>query len=295
MDRERVDQRRRHAARGHAAALAKSATASAAGTTCRAAHRQRLAEYRDSRIGGLTVTLTGAGFASPATVLVGGTPATAVVVPNSSTLSMIVPPHTPGPVDIVVTTAGQQAARASAFTYEPMAPVLHPVAITGNQVSLQWQAGPNTPVRIYGVVAGQSPGAIQFGPYPLGLSTSASATVAPGTYYARVARRHGLGRAHLERGRVHGRPARPSQPADARAGVDERPDGVAVVDGRSRVAGGYVVVARSTATGPPLGTLPVAGTSLSVAAPPGVYFVSVVAVNGYGVGAESNQIVVTVP
>ncbi len=245
-------------------------------------------------LGGLAVTLTGAGFVSPATVLVGGTPATAVVVPNSSTLSMIVPPHTPGVVDVVVTTAGQQVVRASAFTYEPMAPVLHPVTITGDQVSLQWQAGPGTPVRAYGVVAGHSPGATHFGPYLLGLGNSLSATVGPGTYYARVLADTAWGvLTSNEVGFVVGLPGLPSPPTLAPASIS----GQTVSLSWTAVAGsgGYVVVARSTAAGPPIATLPVAGTALSIAAPPGVYLVSVVAVNGYGVGAESNQIVVTVP
>ena len=62
-----------------------------------------------SAAGGVTVTLNGGGFAPGATVQIGGVAATTVVVPNSSTASFVAPPHAPGPVDIVVTSAGQQA------------------------------------------------------------------------------------------------------------------------------------------------------------------------------------------
>jgi hypothetical protein len=44
-----------------------------------------------------------------------------------------------------------------------------------------------------------------------------------------------------------------------------------------------------------IATLPVAGTSVSVGAPPGTYFVTVVAMNGVGSSAESNHVTVVVP
>jgi hypothetical protein len=44
-----------------------------------------------------------------------------------------------------------------------------------------------------------------------------------------------------------------------------------------------------------IASLPVGGTSVSAAAPPGTYVVSIQAVNGAGASPESNQITVVVP
>ena len=62
----------------------------------------------------------------------------------------------------------------------------------------------------------------------------------------------------------------------------------------AQAAASYVVVARLSPSGAPVATLPVAGATLTVTAPPGQYDVTVVGANGQGVGVESNQIVVTV-
>jgi hypothetical protein len=243
--------------------------------------------------GGVTVTLTGAGFVPGATVQMGGVAATAVVVPNSSTLSFIAPPHAPGTVDIVVTSAGQQATRAAAFRYDPLPPALDPASISGSQISLRWQAGAGTPVHGYGVVGGRAPGVIEFGPFVMGLATSLAAVVGPGTYYARVLADTDWGLlTSNEVGFTVGASALPSPPALAPAVINGR-----VVSLTWSVASGaasYVVVARLSPGGAPIATLPVVGTTLTVTAPPGQYYVTVVGANGQGVGVESNQIVVTV-
>jgi hypothetical protein len=244
--------------------------------------------------GGLTVTLTGSGFAPGASVQMGGFVATAVVVPNSTTVSFIAPPHAPGVVDIVVTAAGQQATSAAAFRYDPAAPVLNPATMSGNQVSLRWQAGASTPVRGYGIVAGRSPGANEFGPFALGLATSLAAAVGPGAYYARVLADTDWGLlTSNEVGFTVGASALPSPPTLSPAAISGRV--VSLTWSAASGAGSYVVVARSSPGGAPIATLPVAGTTLTVTAPPGHYYVTVVGANGQGVGAESNQIAVTVP
>ncbi len=247
-----------------------------------------------SAAGGVTVTLNGSGFAPGATVQIGGVAATTVVVPTSSTASFVAPPHAPGPVDIVVTSAGQQATRAAAFLYDPVAPTLDPASISASHISLRWRAGAATPVRGYGVVAGRSPGASEYGPFLMGQATALAATVPPGTYHVRVLADTPWGiLTSNEIAFAVGLEAVPPAPSLAPAAVAGR----TVTLSWTTVQGnptGYVVVARYAATGPPIATLPVAGTSLTVAAPPGVYLVSVVAVNAAGVGAESNQIVVAV-
>jgi len=73
--------------------------------------------------GGTAMTINGTGFVSGATVLVGGTPATNVVVVGPQTLTLSTPAHAAGLVNLVVTNPDQQAAtRASAYTYIAPAP-----------------------------------------------------------------------------------------------------------------------------------------------------------------------------
>jgi hypothetical protein len=247
-----------------------------------------------SAAGGLAVTLTGSGFAPGASVQVGGVAATAVVVPNGSTVSFIAPPHAPGSVDIVVASAGQQATRPAAFRYDPVAPALNPATVSGSLVSLRWQAGTSTPVRGYAIVAGRAPGVNEFGPFALGPATTLAAAVAPGTYYARVLADTNWGLlASNEVGFTVGAAVLPSPPTLAPAAQNGRV--VSLSWSGATGATSYVLVARLSSAGAPVATLPVAGTTLTVNAPPGQYFVTVVGVNGQGIGPESNQIVVTVP
>jgi hypothetical protein len=57
----------------------------------------------------------------------------------------------------------------------------------------------------------------------------------------------------------------------------------------------YTVVARLSPSGPVILSLPgVSATSFSISAPPGTYYLTVVAVNGAGQSAESNQVQVVV-
>ena len=66
--------------------------------------------------------------------------------------------------------------------------------------------------------------------------------------------------------------------------------------GAASGATGYTVVARTVPGAAPAVTLPVGNvTSFSVAAPNGVYYLSVVGTNGSGAGPESNVVPVTVP
>jgi len=54
--------------------------------------------------GGLAITVTGAGFTGATGVTIGGTPATAVVVVNSYTITAVTPAKTAGTYDVRVTT-----------------------------------------------------------------------------------------------------------------------------------------------------------------------------------------------
>lgn len=68
--------------------------------------------------GGTQITITGTGFNAGATVTVGGTPATGVVVTNSTSITANTPAHAAGTVDVVVTnTDAQNGTKTNAFTY----------------------------------------------------------------------------------------------------------------------------------------------------------------------------------
>ena len=54
--------------------------------------------------GGTKVKVNGTGFTSGSTVQFGSTPATSVTVLSSTSLSVVTPPGSPGPVDVTVTT-----------------------------------------------------------------------------------------------------------------------------------------------------------------------------------------------
>jgi len=63
------------------------------------------------------VRITGSGLAGASTVTIGGVAATNVQVISDSELAATAPAHAAGSVDVVVTTAGGTATKASAFTY----------------------------------------------------------------------------------------------------------------------------------------------------------------------------------
>jgi IPT/TIG domain len=68
--------------------------------------------------GGTQITITGTNFSLGATVTVGGSNATGVLVNNSTTITATTPAHAAGLVDVVVTnTTGQSGTKTNAFTY----------------------------------------------------------------------------------------------------------------------------------------------------------------------------------
>ncbi|HKO55509.1 MAG TPA: IPT/TIG domain-containing protein, partial [Thermoanaerobaculia bacterium] len=70
--------------------------------------------------GGVTVTITGAGFSSAVTssVTFGGTAATNVQVVNAVTMTAVAPAHAAGTVDVVVRVGTSTVTKAGAFKYE---------------------------------------------------------------------------------------------------------------------------------------------------------------------------------
>lgn len=74
--------------------------------------------------GGTGVTITGSNFAAGATVSFGGTPATAVTVTGSTSITATTPPHAAGAVNVTVTNPdGQSATLTNGFTYAAAAAI----------------------------------------------------------------------------------------------------------------------------------------------------------------------------
>jgi hypothetical protein len=93
--------------------------------------------------GGTAITLTGTGFAAPATVSIGGKPATSVVVASATSITCVSPAGTvSGPVGITVNGANGAAYKASAFTYNAQPSVIQSIspnrgaAAGGTQVTI---------------------------------------------------------------------------------------------------------------------------------------------------------------
>jgi hypothetical protein len=70
-----------------------------------------------STLGGTAVTITGANFAAGATVTIGGTPATNVVVVSGTQITATTPAGIAGPATVTVTFNEQSGSLASGFTY----------------------------------------------------------------------------------------------------------------------------------------------------------------------------------
>jgi IPT/TIG domain len=83
-----------------------------------------------STLGGTAVTISGSGFSGGAMVSIGGSPATAIVVVSSSTITATTAPHASGSADVIVSVNGQSGTLARGFTYVQAAPNAPPV-ITG--------------------------------------------------------------------------------------------------------------------------------------------------------------------
>ncbi len=70
-----------------------------------------------STFGGTTVTITGAGFVSGASVLIGGTAATDVVIVNSTSITAKTPAHVAGAGDVLVAVGTRSSSLPLAFTF----------------------------------------------------------------------------------------------------------------------------------------------------------------------------------
>ena len=88
--------------------------------------------------GGTTITITGTLFASDATVTIDGTPATAVTVSGSTSLTAVTPKHAAGLAALIVTSGGASASAPAGFTYLApsggnLPPVISNIRSTGSR------------------------------------------------------------------------------------------------------------------------------------------------------------------
>ena len=83
--------------------------------------------------GGTTVTVTGVNLASTMAVMVGGTPASNVVVISDNTVTAIAPPHADGTVDVTVISPTGTSGTSSAdqYTYGQPLPAVTAVSFGG--------------------------------------------------------------------------------------------------------------------------------------------------------------------
>lgn len=68
------------------------------------------------------MTFTGANFQGATTVAIGGVPATNIQVPDSKTITAVVPPHVAGAADIEIVTGAIHFTLPKAYTYSAQAP-----------------------------------------------------------------------------------------------------------------------------------------------------------------------------
>ncbi|MCL5289261.1 MAG: IPT/TIG domain-containing protein [Acidobacteria bacterium] len=82
--------------------------------------------------GGAPITIAGANFQAGATVTVGGTPATGVIVVSAISITAVTPAHAAGTVNVVVTNPGPQSGTLfSGYTFNPAPTVTSVVASSG--------------------------------------------------------------------------------------------------------------------------------------------------------------------
>jgi hypothetical protein len=179
----------------------------------------------------------------------------------------------------------------------PGPPSLSLAQAASNPITLSWSPGSGGPPTNYTLYAGTSPGASNLIVAPMGGATSISATAPVGVpIYVRVVATNGGGSATSnEVSFTVAAPVVPGPPTLAPASVSGSNVTLSWSPPTSGTApSGYTLLARVPGSGAVMAALPVTGTSVTVPAPPGTYVVSVVAVNGAGTSAESNQVTVVV-
>ncbi len=184
----------------------------------------------------------------------------------------------------------------------PGVPVLLTPVVSGNNVTLSWNApSPGGSPTTYVLQAGSGPGLSNLAAFATGSASTSFAASAPGgVYFVRVAASNacGVGPASNEVSFTLGS-ALPGAPQDLSWSVSS--SGVVSLHWEPPASGGvptaYLVEAGSASGLANLASLSTGSpvTSTDATAPPGAYFVRVRAVNGAGASAASNEVMVVVP
>jgi hypothetical protein len=181
----------------------------------------------------------------------------------------------------------------------PGAPRGLTASVAGTAVTLGWQAGAPPAPTGFVVEAGTSSGATDVGAFAVGLATTATGTLPPGTYVIRVRGVSAAGAGAASSEVIVTVPATATPPG--------APGTLSAT-----VAGGAVSLAWGAAPGNATTYIVEAGTAsglsnigawatgyldtrLVTAAPPGTYVVRIRAANAFGIGPPSNEVTVVVP
>ncbi len=182
----------------------------------------------------------------------------------------------------------------------PSAPQNLTSVVSGNNVSLSWQApASGGPIASYQLEAGNVPGATNIAVFNVGAATTVGVGAPNGVYYARVRGRNlaGLGAASsdivIDVGNC--RPGAPANLTATRAGALVTLAWTAPSGGQTPI--GYRLEVGSAAGAANLLVYDTVGaaTSLSATAPPGRYYARIRARTACGIGDVANEVVVDVP
>lgn len=168
--------------------------------------------------------------------------------------------------------------------------------VIGAAVRFSWGIAPGATAMGTTLVASLSAGGAPIAQLPLGGGTSLDIpAVPPGTYYVRLATRRADGTTtYSNEVEVTVGDPRPGPPTMHAASVAGRQVTMSWTPGTGLKPASYVLVAAVSTSGPVVATVPVVGTSFTVDAPPGQYFVAVLPVSAAGTGPASNVVAITV-
>lgn len=173
----------------------------------------------------------------------------------------------------------------------PSAPGPPVAAVTGPQVSITWAPASGATNHVF--EAGSAPGLRNLVNSSVA-GTALNASAPPGVYYVRARGRNacGVGPASPETVVAVGGCSAPAPPSPLSASMSGRQ----VTLEWSPIAGaiGYVLEAGTSPGASNVIVTPIAGTSITTAAPPGSYYVRVRARTACGTGVASNEVAVAV-
>ncbi len=185
----------------------------------------------------------------------------------------------------VVVTLTPPSCTAPGVPGEPVA------TVNGSSVSLSWTPGSGATSHVF--EAGSVPGQADLVSSVVNTATL-NAQAPPGVYYVRVRGRNACGTsaASPEAVVTVGGCSAPGSASPLESSLNGRQ--VTLTWNAAGNATDYVVEAGASSGAGNAASIPVGGTTLSVAAPPGTYFVRVRPRNACGSGAWSNEVAVTV-